>query len=115
MNRARAHYGLAMGPDALSFCHLKVAPFVLAAALLNSGCDTMEKDVSDQCSGVLLTAPESKNGRRSFTVAELMAHSSAMGMPQRDAETLIYLEGLSTSSTLEEGQTLCVDGRPNQP
>lgn len=112
---SRTHYGLAKCQDAFSSRHLRVAPFVLAAALLSSGCDTTDKDVSDQCSAVLLTAPKSKNDRAPFTVAELMAHSSAMGMTQRDAETLIYLEGLSISSTLRDGQTLCVDGKPDQP
>ena len=36
------------------------------------------------------------------------------GDEQRDAETLIYLEGLSTSSTMQAGQTLCVDGKRNR-
>ena len=111
----RAHYGLVMCPDAFSSRHSRMASFVLVAALLSSGCDTAGTDVSDQCNGILLTAPESKNDRGSFTVAELMAHSSAMGMTQRDAETLIYLEGLATSSTLRDGQALCVDGKPDQP
>lgn len=110
---SRAHYGLAMCPDAFSSRHSRVVPFVLAAALMSSGCDTADEDVSAQCSGVLLTAPASTNDGGSFTVAELMAHCSAMGMTQRDAETLIYLEGLATSSTLKAGESLCVDGKPD--
>lgn len=108
------HHWLAMSLDAFSSRRFRMVSFVFAAALMSSGCDTADKDVSASCSGVLLTAPSSTNDGGSFTVAELMAHSSAMGMTQREAETLIYLEGLSASSTLKNGQTLCVDGKPDQ-
>jgi hypothetical protein len=41
-----------------------------------------------------------------------MAHAAAMGMTQEEAETLIYLEGLSPSATLNAGESLCLDDRP---
>lgn len=111
----RTHSVHAICADAFSILHLRMIPLVFAAALLSSGCGAKGKDVGNQCRGVLLTAPDFASNGRSFTVAELMAHSSAMGMNQRDAETLIYLEGLSTSSTMQAGQTLCVDGKPDRP
>lgn len=65
------------------------------------------------CAGFLLSAPEGENtGPGSLSVAQLMAHSAAMGMTQQEAETLLYLEGISPSQTLAPGETLCVDGKP---
>ena len=61
------------------------------------------------CSGFAVTGTETKNA---FTVRELMAYSAAMGMTQLEAETLIYLEGISPSTRIEPGETLCIDGKP---
>ena len=61
------------------------------------------------CSGTMIKVPEGQG----FTVPELMAHAAAMGMTQKEAETLIYLEGLSPQATLGAGETLCLDGRPD--
>lgn len=41
-----------------------------------------------------------------------MAHATAMGMTQQEAETLIYLEGISVSTKIGPGETICIDGRP---
>lgn len=65
----------------------------------------------DTCSGFTVTGSATQS---SFTVPELMAHASAMGMTQAEAETLIYLEGISPNTRLEPGETLCIDGRPDQ-
>lgn len=62
------------------------------------------------CGGTLITVPENGSG---FTVPQLMAHASAMGMSQREAETLIYLEGISPQAKLKPGQTICLDGKPD--
>ena len=61
------------------------------------------------CSGFMVTSP---TGDTAFTVPELMAHATALGMTQEEAETLIYLEGITSSATVESGGTLCIDGRP---
>lgn len=61
------------------------------------------------CSGFTITGSETKS---TFTVQELMAHSAAMGMTQQEAETLIYLEGISPSTRIEPGETICIDGKP---
>lgn len=66
-----------------------------------------EEDPS--CSGFAVTGTETKNA---FTVQELMAYSAAMGMTQQEAETLIYLEGISPSTRIEPGETICIDGKP---
>lgn len=42
-----------------------------------------------------------------------MAHAAAMGMTQQETETLLYLEGISTTVVLREGQSICIDGRPD--
>ena len=64
---------------------------------------------SESCSGTLIEVPEGQG----FTAPQLMAHAAAMGMTQEEAETLIYLEGLSPSATLAAGESLCLDGRPD--
>lgn len=61
------------------------------------------------CSGFTVTGSETKS---IFTVQELMAHSAAMGMTQQEAETLIYLEGISPATKIEPGETICIDGKP---
>jgi len=61
------------------------------------------------CSGFTVTGSETKS---TFTVQELMAHSAAMGMTQQEAETLIYLEGISPATKIEPGETICIDGKP---
>ena len=64
------------------------------------------------CAGTLLTVPAGSNGQGA-TVPQLLAHASAMGLSQKDAETLIYLEGISPQATLRSGQTICLDGKPD--
>jgi hypothetical protein len=61
------------------------------------------------CSGFTVTGSETKS---TFTVQELMAHSASMGMTQQEAETLIYLEGISPATKIEPGETICIDGKP---
>ena len=63
------------------------------------------------CGGTLITVPQNGSG---FTVPQLMSHASAMGMSQQDAETLIYLEGISPQATLQPGETVCLDGKPDR-
>ena len=43
-----------------------------------------------------------------------MAHASAMGMNQQDAETLIYLERIAPQATLQPGERICLDGKPDR-
>jgi hypothetical protein len=85
---------------------LSAAAFFCLAGCLNS------ETADPVCTGILLSAPESDSRSRSFSVAELMAHSAAMGMTQQEAETLLYLEGITASDTLAPGEALCVDGKP---
>lgn len=40
-----------------------------------------------------------------------MAHSAAMGMTQQEAETLLYLEGISPNDKLAPGESVCIDGK----
>ena len=63
------------------------------------------------CAGTPITVPEDGAG---FTVPQLMAHAAAMGMTQQEAETLIYLEGISPQATLAPGETICLDGKPDR-
>ncbi|MEW9856487.1 hypothetical protein [Novosphingobium sp. M1R2S20] len=86
--------------------HLSILPCLLVAACTGGGDEAA-------CSGILLTAPANgMAGSGSMSIAQLMAHSAAMGMTQREAETLLYLEGISPSRTLEPGETICIDGKP---
>lgn len=73
--------------------------------LLASGCTAG----ADACSGFVVT---SVDGDNSFTVPELMAHATSMGMTQQEAETLIYLEGIESSATVGASGSLCIDGKP---
>ena len=75
-----------------------------AALLLLAAC----VGENGKCSGFEI----SSSSGRSFTVPELMAHATAMGMTQQEAETLIYLEGISSATSLKPGDTLCIDGKP---
>ena len=79
-------------------------------ALIVVGLSGCGRDVSESCSGTLIEVPADGSG---FTVPQLMAHASAMGMTQQEAETLIYLEGLAPQATLKAGERICLDGRPD--
>ena len=68
-------------------------------------------DRASGCAGTLITVPENGSG---FTVPQLMAHASAMGMNQQEAETLIYLEGIAPQATLQPGERICLDGKPDR-
>ena len=91
------------------------AGLAVAGLLVGLGACTSQADGSgsggDACGGTLITVPENGTG---FTVPQLMAHASAMGMSQQQAETLIYLEGLSSQATLQPGDTICLDGKPDR-
>lgn len=88
------------------------APLSILAYLLVAACSAGENG-SETCGGFILSAPEGERiGISSLSVAELMAHSAAMGMTQQEAETLLYLEGISPSDRLEPGESICVDGKP---
>jgi hypothetical protein len=84
------------------FAHL--AGISMAIGLV--GC---AQPATSECSGFVVTASEDQS---SFTVPELMAQANAMGMTQQEAETLIYLEGVSTTAKVTPGQTVCIDGKP---
>lgn len=75
-----------------------------AALLLVAACTAGDKS----CSGFEISSPR----ETSFTVPQLMAHATAMGMTQQEAETLIYLEGITSTTTVEGGGSLCIDGKP---
>lgn len=78
-----------------------------------SACSADQSGEESACTGILLSASEDREaGSGSFTISELMAHSAAMGMTQEEAQTLLYLEGISPSHRLAPGETLCVDGEP---
>ena len=85
-----------------------LAVFVVLAVVGLTACAVEGEE--EACGGMLITAPA--DGAGSFTVAQLMAHSAAMGMTQQEAETLIYLEGLSPTTRLEPGESRCLDGKP---
>ena len=80
--------------------------FISSAALLLLAACVGE---NDKCDGFEISSPSGQ----SFTVPELMAHATAMGMTQQEAETLIYLEGISSTTSLKPGDTLCIDGKPD--
>jgi hypothetical protein len=80
---------------------------VLATLFLFSGCDAG----GDACSGFTITG---SSAQTSFSVPELMAHATAMGMTQQEAETLIYLEGITPNTRIEPGETICIDGKPDR-
>jgi hypothetical protein len=67
----------------------------------------------EACGGTIVTVPES--GGEGYTIPQLMAQAAAIGMTTEEAQTLIYLEGLSPQATLEPGDTICLDGQPDQP
>ena len=80
---------------------------VLATLVLFSGCDAG----GDACSGFIITGSSTQT---SFSVPELMSHATAMGMTQQEAETLIYLEGITPYTRIEPGKTICIDGKADQ-
>ena len=73
-------------------------------------CGSSVSPAASECGGFVL---EATGGDRSFTPADLVAHASAMGMTQQETETLLYLEGISNTVVLREGQSICIDGRPD--
>lgn len=84
--------------------------YAFASAL--AGCANIADypDDAASCIGIFLTGPEiGDEDSQSFTINELMAHSAAMGMTQDDAETLLYLKGISPSHKLAPGETLCIE------
>lgn len=81
---------------------LILIPFL---ALLVASC----AEAGGACSGFEVT---SADGDTSFTVSQLMTHAAAMGMTQQEAETLIYLEGITSSADIKAGDSLCIDGIP---
>lgn len=84
---------------------LHLSKIIPAALLLATGCTATEQE----CSGFEV---EPMDGDGSFTVPELMAHATSMGMSQQEAETLIYLEGITPTAPLDADGPLCIDGRP---
>lgn len=88
-----------------------LAALLLPACALTAACTAQSGGEEQACGGVLLSAPE--DGASSFTVAQLMAQSAGMGMTRQEAETLLYLEGISPGSRLEPGESRCLDGRPD--
>ncbi|MBC2778136.1 hypothetical protein [Parasphingopyxis marina] len=86
--------------------------FSMAFGLTLSGCAASDGEPVDEadCAGIFLTGPEIGDERpQSYTIHELMAYSAAMGMTQEEAETLLYLKGLSPSHRLAPGETLCIE------
>lgn len=79
---------------------------VLTIHFLFSACD----GARDTCSGFAITGTSAQT---SFSVPELMAQATAMGLTQTEAETLIYLEGITPNTRIEPGETMCIDGKPD--
>lgn len=91
----------------------RLSCLVLPVCIMLAACSSDRDNSEPACGGLLLSAPaEGQVGSGSFTVAQLMAHSAAMGMTQQEAETLLYLEGISPNRRLEPGEVICVDGKP---
>lgn len=76
-----------------------------AATILVAACTAEDRS----CSGFEINSPQDTT----FTVPQLMAHAAAMGMTQQEAETLIYLEGITSVTSVEGGSSLCIDGKPD--
>ena len=81
---------------------------IVALALALVACGASDRQA---CTGTLVTMPANGSGD---AISQLMAQAAAMGMSTQDAQTLIYLEGLSPQVTLKPGETICLDGRPDQ-
>lgn len=79
---------------------------VPVGAILLASCSAQDSE----CAGFEVA---SASGDTTFTVPELMAHATAMGMTQQEAETLIYLEGITSTTTVKSGKALCIDGKPD--
>jgi hypothetical protein len=85
---------------------LRTLPGLALAIVALSGCAPADEP---QCSGTLITAPATG----AMGTSQLMAHAAAMGMTQSEAQTLLYLEGISPQATLQPGESLCLDGTPD--
>ena len=85
-------------------CGIATAGALFLTACSGGGGENAEA----HCDGPVLDVPPG-----GATVPQLMAHATAMGMTQREAETLIYLEGLNPQVTVEGVSTICLDGRPD--
>jgi hypothetical protein len=83
-------------------------PLILAASALLAACSAQQ----EACGGTLVTVPE--GGGEGYTIPQLMAQAAAMGMTNEEAQTLIYLEGLSPQATLQPGETICLAGQPDR-
>ena len=84
----------------------------LACASVLAGCAKSDSGPVDEadCHGLFLKGPEvGDEDSQSFTINELMAHSAALGMTQQEAETLLYLKGISPDHKLAPGETLCIE------
>jgi len=84
----------------------------LACASALAGCAQSDLEPVDEadCHGLFLKGPAvGDEDSQSFTINELMAHSAALGMTQEEAETLLYLKGISPNHKLAPGETLCIE------
>ncbi|WP_417594512.1 hypothetical protein [Parasphingorhabdus sp.] len=81
-----------------------------ASALASCAQSVSEPVDEANCRGLFLKGPEvGDEDSQSFTINELMAHSAALGMTQEEAETLLYLKGISPHHKLAPGETLCIE------
>ena len=84
--------------------------FSACSLTLLLGCGSSGNPEQESCAGFILQATE---GDRSFSAADLVAYAAAMGMTQQETETLLYLEGVSSTVVLRDGQSICIDGKPD--
>ncbi|MDG6078996.1 hypothetical protein E3U23_07300 [Erythrobacter litoralis] len=77
-----------------------------AIAILLAGCSVNE--ATADCNGTVLTVPA-----EGASLPQVMAHATAMGMDRQEAETLLYLEGITPQASLEPGRTICLEGQPD--
>ena len=80
---------------------------ICALVVALSACSGSEQG----CSGTLVTVPQSS--AQGDAISQLMAQAAAMGMTLEEAQTLIYLEGLTPQATLRPGERICLDGKPD--
>lgn len=84
--------------------------FCACCSALLLGCNPSGDTEQEGCAGFVLRAT---GADRSFTPADLVAHAAAMGMTEQETQTLLYLEGVSSTVVLREGQSICIDGKPD--
>ena len=80
---------------------------VLLFLLFLAGCSGGQGSAAT-CNGTVLVVEGD-----GATLPQLMAHATAMGMTREEAETLLYLEGITPQAILPAGREVCLDGKPD--